>query len=65
MSEIVVIDDNNNFAPSLFWSLCEIIGDCFDAPIFSLRAHLGSKNIHPRISYNDLKRDGGPLLSHW
>ena len=31
MSEIAVINDNNNFAPSLFPLLWEIIGDCFDA----------------------------------
>ena len=34
MSEIVVINDNNNFAPSLFWSLCEMVYDHFDASVF-------------------------------
>ena len=31
MSEIAVIDDKINFAPSLCWSLCEIAGGYFDA----------------------------------
>ena len=29
MSNIAVINDNNNFAPSIFRSLCEFVGDCF------------------------------------
>ena len=33
MSEIAISIDNNNFAPSLFRSLCEIICDCFDAMV--------------------------------
>ena len=28
-NEIAVINDNNNFAPSLFQSLCEFVSDCF------------------------------------
>ena len=38
--QIVVINDNNNFAPSLFWSLCEFVGDCFGYRYFSLGAAL-------------------------
>ena len=34
MSEIVVTNANNNFAPSWFQSLCEIDGDCLDASVF-------------------------------
>ena len=34
MSEIAITNDNNNFAPSLFLSVCEII--CFGAFIFFL-----------------------------
>ena len=29
MSNIGIINDNNNFAPSIFRSLCEFVGDCF------------------------------------
>ena len=29
MSNIAIINDNNNFAPSIFQSLCEFVGDCF------------------------------------
>ena len=32
---IAVINDNNNFAPSLFRSLCEFGGDCFEPRYFS------------------------------
>ena len=41
---IAVINDNNNFAPSLFRSLCEFVGDCFGPPYFSLGAALPQKN---------------------
>ena len=29
MLELMIINDNNNSAPSLFWLLHEIIDDCF------------------------------------
>ena len=41
MSEIVVINDNNNCAPTLFRSLCEIGGDCFDALVFFFGSRRG------------------------
>ena len=34
MSEIAVINDNDNFAPCMFRPLWEIFGDCFCAPFF-------------------------------
>ena len=42
MSNIAIINDNNNFAPSVFWSFCEFVGDCF-----------GPLNV---FSHNDLKK---------
>ena len=33
--KVAVINDNNNFAPSLFRSLCEFVGDCFGPRFFS------------------------------
>ena len=53
--KIAVINDNNNFAPSLFRSLCEFYGDCFGPQYFSL-GELGPKQ-SPSISHNDLKKD--------
>ena len=52
--KVAVINDNNNFAPSLFWSLCEFVGDCFGPQYFSSGAALPQKNIsvqnnHPRF----------------
>ena len=41
---VAVINDNNNFAPSLFRSLCEFVGDCFGPRYFSLGAALPQKN---------------------
>ena len=29
MSNIAIINDNNNFAPSIFRSMCEFVRDCF------------------------------------
>ena len=43
----MVINGNNNFAPSLFrssWSLCEFVGDCFGSRYFSSGAALPQKN---------------------
>ena len=42
--EVAVINDNNNFAPSLFRSLCEFFGDCFGPRYFSSGAALPQKN---------------------
>ena len=52
--KIAVINDNNNFATSLFRSFCEFDGDCFGSQYFSLGA-LGPKQ-SPSISHNDLKK---------
>ena len=65
--KVAVINDNNNFAPSLFRSLCEFVGDCFGHRNFSSGAALPQKNtsaqnIHLRFSHNDLKKDGAQLL---
>ena len=42
--KVAVINDNNNFAPSLFRSLCEFVGDCFGPWYFSEGAALPQKN---------------------
>ena len=57
MSNIAIINDNNNFAPSIFRSLCEFVGGCFGPQYF----YLGPKQ-SPPISHNDLKKDGVQLL---
>ena len=61
MSKILVINDNNNFTPSLLCSLCEIVHDCFGARVFFFGAvPLPQKNPgfipSPLISHNDLKK---------
>ena len=38
--KVAVINDNNNFAPSLFRSLCEFVSDCFRPRYFSSGAAL-------------------------
>ena len=68
MSYVAIINDNNNFAPSIFWSLCEFVGDYF---IWTLvfffgsyvpsEKYLGPKQ-SPSISHNDLKKDSAQLL---
>ena len=70
--KVAVINDNNNFAPSLFWSLCEFVGDCFGPRHFTLGAALPQKNTsaqnnHLQFSHNDLKKDGVQLLlsNYW
>ena len=40
----MVINYNNNFAPSLFRSLCEFVGDCFGPRYFSSGAAIPQKN---------------------
>ena len=42
MSNTVIINDNNNFTPSIFRSLCEFVG--FGPQYFSLGATLPQKN---------------------
>ena len=42
--KVAVINDNNNFAPSLFRSLYEFVGDCFGPRYFSSGAALPQKN---------------------
>ena len=42
--KVAVINDNNNFAPSLFRSLCEFVCDCFGPRYFSSGAALPQKN---------------------
>ena len=44
MSNIEIISHNNNFAPSIFQSLCEFVGDCFGPRYFSSGALLPQKN---------------------
>ena len=51
MSNIAIINDNNNFAPSIFWSLCEFVGDCFGPRYFSLGATLPQKNTSVQNSH--------------
>ena len=65
--KVAVNNDNNNFAPSIFRSLCEFVGDCFGPRYFSSGAALPQKNTsaqnnHLRFSHNDLKKDGAQLL---
>ena len=38
--KIAVINDNNNFAPSIIRSLCEFVGDCFGPRYFSSGAQI-------------------------
>ena len=44
MSNKAIINDNNNFAPSVFLPLCELVGDCFGPRYFSSGATLPQKN---------------------
>ena len=67
MSDIAIINDNNNFAPSVFQSLCEFVGDCFGPRYFSSGATLPQKNTlgpkqSPLISHSDFRKDGAQLL---
>ena len=67
MSNIVIINDNNNFAPSIFRSLCEFVGDCFRPRYFSSGATLPQKNTsvqnnHPWFHTMTSKKDGAQLL---
>ena len=49
--KVAVINDNNNFAPSLFRSLCEFVGDCFGPWYFSSGAALPQKNTLVQNNY--------------
>ena len=65
--KVAVINDNNNFVPSLFWSLCEFVGDCFGPRYFSSGAALPQKNTsvqnnHLRFHTMTSKKDGAQLL---
>ena len=42
--KVAVINDNYNFAPSFFRSLCEFFGDCFGPRYFSSGPALPQKN---------------------
>ena len=42
--KVAVINDNNNFSPSLFRSLCEFVGHCFGPRYLSSGATLPQKN---------------------
>ena len=61
--KVAVINDKNNFASSIFRSLCEFVGDCIGPRYFALGDALPQKNTsaqnnHLRFSHNDLKKDG-------
>ena len=60
MSNIAIINDNNNFAPSIFWSLCEFVGDCFGPRYFS--EGVSVQNNHLRFHTMTSKIDGAQLL---
>ena len=61
--KVAVINDNNNFAPSIFRSLCEFFGDCFGPRYFSSGAkNTSAQNNHLGFSHNDVKKDGAQLL---
>ena len=68
MSNIAIINDNDNLATSIFRSLCKFVGDCFEPRYFSSGATLPQKNTSIQnnhlapISHNDLKKDGAHLL---
>ena len=44
MFNIAIINDNNNFVPSIFRSMCEFVGDCFGLRYFPSGATLPQKN---------------------
>ena len=51
MSNIAIINDNNNFAPSIFRSLCEFVGDCFGPRYFFFGSYAPSeKYLRPKQS---------------
>ena len=65
MSNIAIINDNNNFAPSIFRSFCEFLGDCFGLRYFFFGSYAPSEKYlgptqSPPILYNE--KDGAQLL---
>ena len=48
-NNIAIINGNNNFAPSIFRSLCEFVGDCFGPRYFSEGAYTAVQNNHLRF----------------
>ena len=56
---VLPFNDNNNFAPPIFRSLCEFIGDYFGLWYFS---DTSVQNNHLQNSHNDLKKDSGVQL---
>ena len=70
MSNIAIINDNNNFAPSIFRSMCEFVGDFFGPRYFSSRTMLPQKNTsvqnnHLRFHTMTSKDGVQLLLSNW
>ena len=68
--KVSVINDNNNFAPSLFRSLCEFVGDCFGPRYFSEGAQLPQKNTsvqnnHLRFNTMASKKMVRSCLNNW
>ena len=53
MSNIAIINDNNNFAPPFFRSLCAFVGHCFGPRYFSSGATLPQKNTS--VQHNHLR----------
>ena len=51
--KVTVINDNNNFAPSIFRSLCEFVGDCFGPRYFSSGDALPQKIPRPKTITSD------------
>ena len=56
MSNIAIINDNNNFAPSTFRSLCELVGDCFGPWYIATKTLLGMGGIIPEYYIETLIR---------
>ena len=56
--KVAVINDNNNFAPSIFRSLCEFVSDCFGPWHFfwGSAKNTSAQNNHLRFSHNDLQK---------
>ena len=50
-SLVILVRDNNNFAPSLFLSSCEIRDDCFGPRYFSVGAQLPQKNTKDQYNH--------------
>ena len=57
----IVINESNNWAPSLKQSSCEIITDCF-CIFFSRNCTPSEKYQSPQISHYDIKNDVAQIL---